>query len=69
MVFRLFVNGQQAAVSAPTNFNVPAHGTFLASWSTTIPASRQIQIVVSVTANGDVNTANKQAALSLAVSQ
>jgi hypothetical protein len=51
------------------SFNVSAGGTFLASWSTTVPASGQIQIVVSVAANGDVNPANKQAALSLAVSQ
>ena len=67
VVFKLLVNGRQAAISAPVSFSVPARGTFLASWSTTIPASQQIQIVVSVAAKGDKNP-NKQAALSLAVS-
>jgi hypothetical protein len=69
VVFKLVVNGRQAAISAPVSFNVPAHGSFLASWSTTVPAGRQIQVVVSVAANGDVNPANKQAVLSLPVSQ
>lgn len=68
MVFRLLVNGRLAAVSAPMNFNVPVRGTFLASWSTRIPPSQQIQIVVSVAANGDLYLATKQAALSLPVS-
>jgi hypothetical protein len=51
------------------NFNVAARGSFLASWSTTIPPSPQIQIMVSVAAIGDRNPANKQATLSLGVSR
>jgi hypothetical protein len=43
-------------------FNIAARGTFKASWSAPIPAGHQMQVVVSVIANGGVNPANNQAA-------
>ncbi|HXY23809.1 MAG TPA: hypothetical protein VEI73_04115 [Candidatus Acidoferrum sp.] len=65
--FRLIVDGRQAAISQPLVFNISGQGTFLASWSTLIPPGQQMQIVVAVTANGDVNPANNQAALTFNV--
>ena len=65
--FRLIVDGRQAAISQPLVFNISGQGTFLASWSTLIPPGQQMQVVVAVTANGDVNPANNQAALTFNV--
>ena len=61
--FRLMVDGRQAAISQPFAFNISGQGTFLANWSTLIPPGQQMQIIVAVTANGDLNPANNQAAL------
>ena len=63
VVFRLIADGRQVAVSAPQPFNIAGRGTFQASWSTAIPMGQQMQLVVSVTANG----VNNQGTVSFAV--
>ena len=63
VVFRLIADGRQVAVSAPQPFNITGRGTFQASWSTAIPMGQQMQLVVSVTANG----VNNQGTVSFAV--
>jgi hypothetical protein len=67
VVFKLLADGRQAAISQPVVFNIAGHGIFQASWSTPIPAGQQMQIVVYVTAKGDGNPANNQAALAFNV--
>jgi nuclear pore complex protein Nup62 len=61
VVFVLVANGQQVAASQPMTFNVPGHGIFQAKWSASIPAARNLQLVVTVMANGDANPMNNRA--------
>jgi len=62
--FKLVTDGRQVAVSQPFVFSIAGHGTFTAVWKTQVPAYQHGEVVVSVTANGDVNAANNQAVLS-----
>jgi len=64
VTFSLVVDGRQVAISSPVTFSIAGHGAFLASWSTTMPVGRQMQVVVTAIANGDVNPANNRAILS-----
>jgi hypothetical protein len=66
VVFTLVANGQQVAASQPMMFNVVAHGVFQAKWTAPLPAAANLQLVVTVVANGDVNLANNQAIFPIA---
>jgi len=67
VVFSLIAaDGRQAAVSQPVAVSIAGRGTYMASWSTVLPMGQQVQIVVTVAANGDVNPANNRAVLSFA---
>jgi hypothetical protein len=66
VVFNLFASGVQVGASQPVSFNVSGHGTFQANWSAPIPPGQHYQLVVTVTARGDVNLANNRAALAFA---
>jgi hypothetical protein len=63
VVFRLYANGKQVAISQPVIFSVAARGTYQANWSATAPAGTASQVVVSVTSPGDLNATNNQATL------
>jgi hypothetical protein len=60
VVFKLNADGRITS-SPPSVFNVPAGGSFQASWSVAMPAGRSVQLTVQVMANGDANSANNQA--------
>jgi hypothetical protein len=64
VVFMLNADGR-IMTSRPSVFNIAAGGSFLASWTTPIPAGQSVQLAVQVTANGDTNPANNQAVIRL----
>ena len=66
VVFILVANGQRVAASQPMMFNVGAHGVFQARWTAPLPAAANLQLVVTVVANGDVSLANNQAIVPIA---
>lgn len=61
VIFRLMAGGRQVAAYGPVTFNIQASGTYQANWMTPVPPSQALQLVVSVSAAGDVNPANNQA--------
>ena len=61
VMFLLVANGQQVAASQPMMFNVAPRGIFQARWSVPIPAAANLQVVVTVSANGDANPMNNRA--------
>jgi hypothetical protein len=60
-IFRIIADGRTAATSPPVSFNIAAYGTFQTAWTTLMPAGQRMQIVVTLSANGDANPANNQA--------
>jgi hypothetical protein len=62
VVFMLNADGR-ITTSRPSIFNIVAGGSYLASWTAPMPAGRSVQLAVQVTANGDMNPANNQAAI------
>jgi hypothetical protein len=66
-VFQIVADGRQVAVSQPIVFNIAAYGNFQVSWSAPVPSGKQVQLVLSVIASGDVNSANNQVTVPIAV--
>jgi len=64
VVFMLNADGRTLS-SRPSVFTIAAGGSFLASWTTAMPAAQSVQLAVQVTATGDINAANNQAAIRL----
>lgn len=69
VIFRLMGGGRQIAAYGPVSFNIQASGTYGANWMTPVPPGQALQVVVSVSAVGDVNPANNQAVFNLTVPQ
>jgi len=61
--FRVAAAGRQLAASQPIAFSIAANGVFQTSWTTPVPPGQNLQLSVSVSAGGDSNPANNQAAL------
>ena len=64
VIFRLIADGRLVATSSPESFDIAAHGTFEATWTTPMPAGRQMRLVVTTSSNGDVNPRNNEAVVS-----
>jgi hypothetical protein len=62
VVFTLNADGRIMS-SRPTLFNIAGGGSFVASWTASMPAAQNVQLGVQVMANGDVNPANNQAVI------
>jgi len=60
VTFKLIAESGQTVASAPMTFSIPGRGVFQAVWTAVIPPGLK-QLVVFVTANGDLNPANNQA--------
>jgi hypothetical protein len=67
VVFRLLADGRQAAISPPIAFGLAGHAAYQASWSAVIPAGSGLQLVVTITANGDTNPVNNQILVPLTI--
>jgi hypothetical protein len=63
VTFKVMAAGRQIAASPAIGFSVAAKGAYQASWSAQVPAGQSLQLSVMVTAPGDVNAANNQAAV------
>jgi len=50
-------------------FSVQGSSIYQANWMTLVPAGQPLQLVVSVTAAGDANLANNQAAINFTAPQ
>ena len=50
-------------VSQPITFSIAANGTFQLNWTAPIPAGKAMQVSVTVTATGDMNSMNNQASV------
>lgn len=69
VIFRLTAGSQALAVSQPIYFSIPGSGTYQAHWTTPTPVGQNLRLTVSISAAGDVNPANNQAAFNFTAPQ